>query len=264
MSMRRVLVGVVAGLAAGGPAQAERLGYWFYQEPPPQEEVADEVQVLPPPPEEAALLKMGPKQVEKLIEDYRHNALFTMQPEHVKWYYQMQDFARRRAMAFTNVTEYVMLQNPDLNMNSVYPTNPQGRTVRTSQRQGAIEQRLAAERDAAAIVLLTAEGCGFCEAQRGTLRYFQQRHGWEIREFDIRQFPQIAARFATDYTPTTIVIFRGTQEWMPVAVGVETVAKVEESVYRAVRMMRGETAAEQWTLQDYQHGSMLDPIRREP
>lgn len=257
--MRWALAGLMV-LCAAGHAQAQKLGYWFYQEPPdPQDAPAKKA--LPPPPGEQALLQMLPSEVEKLIEDYREHALMTMTPEHVEWYYRLQDFARRRAVAFTNVTELVMLQNPDLNMNTVYPTSPQGSTVRTSQRQSAIEQRLAAERDWAALVLLTSRGCGFCEAQRGTLRYFQQRHGWDVREFDIEEYPQMAVRFATTYTPTTIVIFRGTQEWMPVAVGVESVAKVEEGVYRALRMMRGETTAAQYALPDYEHGSALDPIR---
>lgn len=264
--MRRsivLLAGLIA-LGAVGHARAQKQGYWFYQDPPKEEETPEAEKELPPPPSEDALLKMLPKEVEKVIEDYRQHALMTMKPEHVQWYYKMQDFARRRAVAFANVTELVMLQNPDLNMNTVYPTNPQGSTVRTSQRQNAVEQRLAAERGTAALVLLTSRGCGFCEAQRGTLRYFQQRHGWDVREFDINDNPQMVAKFSTNYTPTTIVIFRGTQEWMPVAVGVETVAKVEESVYRAVRMMRGETQAAQFTLPDYQHGSALDPIRRPP
>lgn len=257
---------LLVALVAIAPANAEKKGYWFYEEPPPAEEPAaeNEHKPLPPPPDEAALLKMPPKAVEKLLEDYRANALVSAQPEQVKWYYQLQDFARRRAMAFTNVTEYVMLQNPDLNMNTVYPTNTSGGQARRSQRQTAIEQRLAAERGSAAVIFLTSRGCGFCEAQRATLKYFQQRHGWEVREFDIGDNPQMKVRFGTDYTPTTVVIFRGSQDWMPVAVGVETVAKVEESIYRAVRMMRGETGADQWTLQDYQHGSTLDPIRREP
>ena len=40
--------------------------------------------------------------------------LATQLTETVRWYYTLQDFARRRARAFMNVSEVVMLQNPDL------------------------------------------------------------------------------------------------------------------------------------------------------
>ena len=257
---------VQATAASAGPTDSKP-GYWFYKEPPPPPPEGEEPQEFPelgPPPDEKALLSMHPKQVEKLIEQYRQHALWKMSEREVTWYYQLQDFARRRSRAFMNVTDVVMLQNPALNMNTSYPTNMPGMNARQVQRDSSMSQRLAQERQAAALILLTRPECGFCEAQRGTLKYFQEKHGWEIREMDLNRRPDLAARFATNYTPTTIVIFRGTDKWMPVAVGVETVPRIEEAVYGAVRMIRGETSADQFTLQEFQDGGVLDPKRRNP
>jgi conjugal transfer pilus assembly protein TraF len=163
-----------------------------------------------------------------------------------------------------NVTETVMLENPDLNMNSVYPTTNAGQAARHEERQNSLELRLAQEREQAALVLLTRASCSFCEAQRAVLKHFQSRHGWEVKEVDLDAMPQAVARFGTDVTPTTLVIFRNSSDWMPVAVGVESVPRVEESVYRAVRLIRGETTPQQFTLQEFQDGSPLDPVRSAP
>ena len=37
------------------------------------------------------------------FEDYRQYALWKLTPEHVTWYYGLQDFARRRSRAFMDV-----------------------------------------------------------------------------------------------------------------------------------------------------------------
>lgn len=256
-----------APVAVAGEAKPEQKpGYWFYKKPPdPPQEKKDgepENKILGQPPSEAELLAMHPKQFEKLLEDYRQYALWKMEPQHVSWYYQLQDFARRRSRAFMNVTEVVMLQNPSLNMQTEYPANAPGQSVRVAARQTAVEQRLAQERGKAALIFLQRPECGFCEAQRTTLRYFTQKHGWEVREVNVSERPEIATRFGTNYTPTVIVIFRGTDQWMPVAVGVESVPRLEEGVYRALRMISGETTPQQFTTLDFEDGGLLDPQRR--
>jgi conjugal transfer pilus assembly protein TraF len=129
-------------------------------------------------------------------------------------------------------------------------------------REESINRLIDSNRESAAIVLLTRKGCSFCEAQRGALRFFQEKHGWEVREVDIEENPAIAARFGTDYVPTTLVIFRGSKEWMPVAIGVESVPAVEEGIYRGIRLMSGETTTDQYMVQEEEKGGVFDPQGR--
>lgn len=238
----------------------ERRGYWWKKDEAVEE--AADPQELPAPPPEAELLKLHPKEVAKLIEDYRDYALWRMTPEHVTWYYTLQDFARRRSRAFMNVSDLVMLQNPVLNMNTVYPESPPGQDARLQQFNASISSRLDGERERAGLVLLSRKGCAYCDAQRTALRYFQQRHGWEVKEIDIEDFPEIGTRFGVDYTPTTVVVFRGSDQWMPVSVGVDTVPEIEEGLYKALRLIHGETTPEQFDLHEYQDGGPYDPTRR--
>jgi conjugal transfer pilus assembly protein TraF len=241
----------------------EKRGYWWKKEPPPELAEEEAHRDLGPPPSEEALLAMHPQEVEKLVEEYREYAIWRMNEDTVRWYFQMQDFARRRARAFMNVTELVMLQNPELNMQTVYPTNPAGQQARAVQRAGSREGRIHKERERAALVMLTRQGCGYCDAQRGVLQHFQNKFGWEIVEIDIESQPQMAARFGAETTPTTVVIFRDSPAWQPVALGVETLEGLEDGVYRALRFVSGEIEADQYTLQEFQDGGLYDPQRRQ-
>lgn len=278
---------VVASLAAipfvmqiGGNAHAEvakavsvnmpseeKKGFWWKKEPPPEVESAEvdkdvEYKDLPPPPTDDELVKMHPRQVEKLISDYKAYAVWKVTPEAVGWYFDLQDFARRRSLAFTSTTELVMLQRPDLNINTSYPTTVPGRDARLRTREATLTSRLAADRQKAALVLLSRKGCEFCQAQRAALKYFQEKHGWEIKEVDIEERPDLAAKFATDYVPTTILIFRNSSDWQPVSIGVEAVPKIEEGVYRSLRLQAGETTHEQFIVKEEEDGGVFDPTRR--
>ena len=261
-----LLLALSAGSLAAAETPTEKRGYWWNAEPPPQAAIDAQPQYRPlgPPPAEAALLALHPKQVEELIESYRQNAVWQATPESVRWYYQLQDFARRRALAFMNVTEVVMLENPDLNLQTVYPTNPVGQAARVAQRTSSMDQRLAEEAGHAALVLLTRRGCPYCDEQRKILNYFHAKHGWDIREVDIEDSPQLAARFAITYTPTTVVLFRDSPDWAPVALGVETLERVEESAYRALRRVHGEVAPDQYSLQEFNDGGPYDPRKETP
>lgn len=245
----------------GEASEAEKRGYWWKKEPPPQVEEEAEHRELGPPPSEEQLLAMHPQEVEKLVEEYREYALWRMNEDTVRWYFQMQDFARRRARAFMNVTELVMLQNPSLNMQTVYPTNPAGQQARAIQRAGDRETRIHQDRERAALVMLTRPGCGYCDAQRGVLQHFQNKFGWEIAEVDVEAHPDMALKFGAETTPTTIVIFRDSSAWQPVALGVETLEGLEDGVYRALRFVGGEVQADQYTLQKFQDGGLYDPKR---
>jgi conjugal transfer pilus assembly protein TraF len=248
-------------LAQAGSADAtQKHGYWWKEKKPlPSQD--DEHRELGPPPTEEGLLAMHPQELEKLLEEYREYAIWRPSEDTVKWYYQVQDFARRRARAFMNVTEVVMLQNPDLNMQTVYPTNPAGQQARAIQRAGSRESRIQRDRSNAALIMLTREGCGYCDAQRGVLKNFQEKFGWEVHEIDVQRQPELAARFAVENTPTTVVIFRGSPAWRPVALGVETLEGLEDGVYRALRFESGEVQADQYTLQEFQDGGIYDPQR---
>jgi len=214
---------------------------------------------LQAPPSEDELAKMYPKDVEKVIDDYREYALWKMTPEHVTWYYHLQDFARRRSQAFMNVTQYVMVTDAGLNMQTEYPENAPGLAARQATYNASINDRLDKEKGGAALILLSRKSCPYCQAQHNALLYFQQRHGWEIKDIDIDEHPEVKANFSVDYTPTTVVIFRGTDKWFPVSVGVESVSRIEQNLYSALRVMRGETDAQRYTLQDYQDGGKYDP-----
>ena len=81
-----------------------------------------------------------------------------------------------------------------------------------------------------------------------------------FESIDIGERPAVRARFNISSTPMTILIERGSERWMPIAVGLESVRAIEDSTYRAVRLLRGEISPKQYFTTEYQEGGFADTL----
>ena len=239
-------------------------GYYWGETPPPKEEPKEDEtrKPLPSPPPSSEIMKMHPDDVEKLIDDYLKQAVWLQTPESVTDYYKVQDAARRKAAGFTSVTSLVMLENPDLNGASQYPTNKPGRIAETKQYAQLVQSKLQTLTEQFGLAMFSSPTCPYCDAEREILRYLQSKHALDITEIDVTERPDLEARFNVTVTPMVIIIERGTDRWMPVAVGVESAAGLEQNIYRAARYLRGETQPQQFLMPEHKRGGFFDPLAK--
>lgn len=236
-------------------------GYWFYNEckNPDTEKDPYEPEPLPA---HAEMMKMHPKQLRELVTERLEFAVYKQTPESVVQYYQVIDVARRKALAFTALTEYVMLKNPELNAKtqnpSTVPARNQSRLTRDNEYFSYINQH----RSDFALVMLSRESCQYCVVQEATLKQFGAKYQWRYKLIDIDLNPDIALKFNATSTPMTIIIERDTNNWMPVSVGAESVPEVESGVYRALRFLRDEITPTQFITDRFRDGGFFDPIKQ--
>jgi conjugal transfer pilus assembly protein TraF len=101
----------------------------------------------------------------------------------------------------------------------------------------------------------------FCRTQYAVLSVYSDRHGWPVKTIDIDKNPAAAARFNITTVPVTVVVKKGSDQWMPVAVGQEALTTIETNVYRAIRFLRGDTSPSQFLQMAHEDGSVSDPDR---
>ena len=167
---------------------------------------------------------------------------------------------RRNALAFTALTKYVMLKNPELNARSAFASSGAGRDIETQVRNDRIQRSLSSSRDDYALIMFSSPGCPYCASQINVLKYFADRHHWVVDDIDITRDHAMKARFNITTTPMTILIERGSERWMPIAVGLESVAAIEDNTYRAVRLLKGEISPKQYFTTEYQDGGFADTV----
>ena len=267
----------VLGLDEGKDAafyQKHKEGWFWYKDPDPEQEQPDVISTNPEtaPTENRyrnsslteveidALWTMYPDDFQELLNHVQNLAVQDPSESNVLRYLVMQDVARRKALAYTNASMYVTQKYGDLfNVNQVYPAAKPGVTARVQMEQHEIGETIANGRSSHALIYFTSPTCGFCEKQNGVLNYFVEKYGWTIKPLDINRQSAIAARFGIETTPTLLLIKKGMEEYMTVAVGVVTLTELERKLYRAIRYLGGETRDDSFLLYDFQKGSALDP-----
>jgi conjugal transfer pilus assembly protein TraF len=111
-------------------------GWWWYQKEPDKKDEKE--------PKKAKMKKvpalsdysydeiwnMHPDDFEKFAEGLKRKAVQNPSEENVKDYYEVQEIARKKALAFTNVAQYVWQKYPELTTAKDYPIATPGNLSR--------------------------------------------------------------------------------------------------------------------------------------
>lgn len=275
--VRRIVLWLFIGLLSAFSAAAEETtfyqeskhGWFWYEDPPPELEkdlpAEQTISESHPPPSLDSytiddLWTMHPDDFQQLLNLLQKKAVQAPTEPNILEYLTMQDIARRKALAYTNATMYVTQKYGELfNVNHVYPTAGPGITARVSMQNDEISQTINRAGADHALLFFVSPGCGFCEKQAGILGYFIDKYGWQIKTVDISRNQVSGARFNITITPTLLLIKKGTDSYLSVANGVIAMTELERKLYRAIRLLQGNTEGDTFLLYDFQKGSAFDP-----
>ncbi|MRR35848.1 conjugal transfer protein TraF [bacterium] len=267
---------LAASVHAGPIPEVEQLvyyrdvkqGWWWYQDPP-REEKKEERKEEPKQGEKRRripvmkdytpeqLWTMHPDDFQSLLMDFQKKAVMKLDEESTMEYLTMQDIARKRSLAYANVAAYVQQKNPALTLPEYSLATP-GMAAATRMRTGEMESRIRQAESDFALLYFHSPECGFCSAQDGILRFFQDRYGWQVRSFDVNRNPNLAARFNVATTPYLILIYRKSRDYIPVSAGVVTLAEMEEKLFRGIRLLSGEITPREYSLYEHRRGGSFD------
>ena len=277
--MRAAVVSLLLSLLLLGVSQAAALygepakrGWWWYELAPPtvEEEQAPE-EAAPgafgPAPARLSpeiLWDLHPDAFQAYMQAVEKEAARRPSEDNVYHYYAVQNIARRKAAAFTHVSEYVWQKYPELSVAKDYPLAAPGRVALTGAQVAERQALLAAAREDFALLYFHAPSCPFCREQELILRHFSERFGWTIKPLDTERRPDLAARFGVETVPMLLLIHRDSPEYLPVAAGVASVSEIEARLYRGIRWLRGEVGLHDFGLYDFQRGGGFDPALSPP
>ncbi|HCJ7735946.1 conjugal transfer protein TraF [Citrobacter portucalensis] len=253
-----------ASINTEGVSKNPKHGLFWYETPKKEDEIKAEAKYpRPVVPSADELFKMHPKDVQELLDKTREYAVYKLSPDAVMDYYKVQDATRRKAAAFTNLTGYVMMENPALNAAQDYPITNPGNAEKQRERQESKTKNLQKNRNEYALLFFTSPDCGFCVQQSRILENFQRESSWYIKEVDVTREPAAKKKFNVDRTPVTILIKRNdpSDKWMPVSVGVDSLDNLRTSIYNMTRVLNGELDPRQFFTNEKQQGGFFDPLK---
>jgi conjugal transfer pilus assembly protein TraF len=205
---------------------------------------------------------MYPDQFQEFADAIKKQAVQKPSEENVKNYYEVQEVARKKALAFTNVAQYIWQKYPELSTRKDYPITTPGNLARVAQINDERQRKLQENQDEFAMVYFSRPDCSYCGEQSKILDWFTKTTNWTVKTVNINKNPGLAAKFNIETTPTIIIIQKGNQDYFPVSVGVISADEIEDKTYRAVRLLKGEITPEEYSLYDFQRGGSYDTNRR--
>ena len=233
------------------------IGWFWYQNPPKKEKLNKEKR-------QASkgftiktytykqLWNMYPDKFHKILEFALKQAVQNPSPENVKQYLILQDIARRKAYAFSNVVGYVTQKNPSLNLYKDYPENSPGIRMRVGLMEYDIDKTMKENRNDYALLFFYKPGCQYCEIEQEILEYLQDEDGWQIMPIDITKNYVAAARFNIRFVPEVILIHKGSPQWIPVATGVTALNIIKRNIYRGIMYFQGKLSPQNWSVYQFQ------------
>lgn len=258
-----------AATASAGYYSDSGKGWWWYQKEP---EKKDEKERKKPQTKKTPafsdytydeIWNMHPDDFEKFAESLKKKAVQNPSEENVKDYYEVQEIARKKALAFTNVAQYVWQKYPELTTAKDYPIATPGNLSRVEQIREEKNRKLQENREEFALVYFYRTDCGYCRQQQPIIDWFTGATGWQVKRINVEENPALAGRFGIETTPAMILIQKGNQDFFPVSSGLITAEEIEDKTYRAVRLLKGEITPEDFSLYDFQKGGGFD-VRKRP
>lgn len=204
------------------------------------------------------LWNMYPDDFQALLMDFQKKAVMTPTETNVAEYYYVQDIARRKSLAFANVTATVMQKYPELSVAKDYPTATPGRSALTRLQQEEMEKKIGTSMNDYGLIYFYSPACQYCMEQEKIVRYFEERYGWEVKKIDVTENARLASLFDVTTTPAIMLVYRRSQDPITVSTGVVSLEDMEERIYRGIRLLSGEISPEEYSLYDFQRGSTFD------
>lgn len=254
-------------LREGKPYYSDvKRGWWWYERAPEKEKKEEreperaEKRILPSLKDYTyeQLWNMHPDDFQPLLMDFQKKAVMSPTEENVREYYVIQDIARRKSLAFANVASYVVQKYPELYVGKDYPVATPGRNALVRQQLEEIGNVIRSGENDFALIYFYSPTCPYCTEQDGILHHFIEKYHWQVRRIDINENPQLEQRFGITITPSLLLIYKGSQEYISVSSGVASMAEIEEKIYRGMRLLRGEITPEEYSLYEFQRGGSFD------
>lgn len=236
--------------------------YWYEVEKERNEEPAAEEDSPPSFDTTMDPWSMSVEEFKELLEKTKNVAVADPTVENMLKYIELQDVARRKALAFANVYQLVIQMNPEFTTASTNPTAVPGIEALHTMKSEEVESDIYAAKNDFALVYFHKPDCQFCRAQNGILRYFTDKYGWSIKAVNLYEEPESVYRFNVTTVPYILTVYKATGEYMPVTVGVASLTELEQKLYRAIRYLRGEVTPSQFSIYNYDLGGPGDPEQR--
>ena len=178
--------------------------------------------------------EMDWREVRKLVEEVRGQAVMRPTYENVREWKRLQLWMAKKGMEFVKMDRLVTVTSGDVYV--VSRGSPYYNRKRIQYQAGKINEVLARFRGKAGLVVFYDPYCGYCKLYNPIVESFARETGWEVMFVNVREMPVAAARLGVRTVPDTFVVLRRGKDyvWQRAGTGAFTLDALKENVVIAL------------------------------
>lgn len=176
---------------------------------------------------------MHPDDLKALNDEATNIAFMYPTKENLKSFRMYQKWYTDKADRFAKLAGYERRSDPELaSWAAEVPTSGIARGVEISEGLREKAQIINSFANVAGIVVVTQQGCGYCERQMPLLEKLKQETGMSYKEVDKDNRPMVAAKLGVATTPDIFLVVtrNGQPKWQRIGSGLLTFNELKQAV----------------------------------
>jgi conjugal transfer pilus assembly protein TraF len=173
----------------------------------------------------------------KDLENKKNLALMYPTVANVTNYMQVQKEMMAKAEHFSSIWQKVVLTNPELNYERVYPTAQYARHAQDDLQRQQMETRIRAMARTHGLFYFSKRDCGHCQAFAPIVQAFAKKYGWDVMPISLDEEANLQADtrvFASSLgikaVPALVAFNTTTQAVIPIAYAAVSLDQLEENL----------------------------------
>lgn len=177
--------------------------------------------------------QIDPEQIAQLERDAQKIAIMYPTDHNVREHRLLQKWIMEKALAYTKTTDKLGRTDTDLaKWRSEVPISVFARSAKGRALHDEAGETIKRYADRAGLVVITQQGCVYCEKQIPILDMLREETGMSYRIVDMAQAPVAVAKLGVATTPDIFLVLNknGETKWQRVASGLNTFGELEKAI----------------------------------
>lgn len=177
--------------------------------------------------------QIDPEQIAEMERESQKIALMYPTDQNVKQHRLLQKYVVKKAVLYAKAGDRLGRADTELAAwRAEIPLTTFARTAKGKETYERSNQVLKEYSTKSGLVVITQQGCGYCEKQIPILNLLKEETGFTYKEVDMSQAPQAVMTLGVAKTPDIFLVLNknGKAQWQRVASGLNTLGEIKQAI----------------------------------
>lgn len=177
--------------------------------------------------------QIDPEQIAEMERESQKIALMYPTDRNVKEHRLLQKYVVKKSVAYAKTGDRLGRSDTELaTWRAEMPNAAFKRDVKTRESYKKSEDVLQSYAQKAGLVVITKQGCGYCERQIPILNMLKEETGFTYKEVDMSEAPTAVMNLGVATTPDIFLVLNqgGKARWQRVASGLNSLGEIKQAI----------------------------------